>query len=506
MRFKRGLGILILLTILDLFAVSSPAYAVPPDFSGGVADEYNYQEIVFLSGQPLVFIGTIKVTDKVKNDTSTVSYNFSLTPKDSSITGKMTRKVTYLTTYDRQPTIGQTLSSTKISNYNESVTVNGDKYDLKDFQFSKSDAIDNRPASDYYNGNIQGRKTYTINKNQGTAVVDFNGGDVGFKNFWGNTETQILEYNFDIQHTIPAVKGKTSSTDASWSGSVKATTSDSIDKSLEYSDNPASLSSFTGSYTRITREDMISQYTYDLPLMDDKIPDDSARNQDESSLSLQMVPKVEKMIIPKFRDVGGHWAQSYINQLYSLGVFEGSQQFFAPDASITRLDFVRALVKACDIRANQSTTQKTSTARKKAPVQVSPFTDLPGSDPDYQYVKAAVDKGLTSGQTADYFGGDSPLTRAQAVTMMVKALGFENRAPSPGYSMAFADDDDIPDWARDSIYVAQANGLISGDDGNRINPNEEMTRAEASAMLVTFLNFMQKDLQKDYRDNIILYS
>lgn len=506
MKGRRGLGLISLIIIFTLFTVPGLANAVPPDFSGGVADEYNYQEMVFLSGQPLEFVGTIKVTEKAKGDSSTVTYNFSLTPKDSSITGKLTRKVSYLTTYDRQTSLGQTLSSTKASNYSESVTINGDKYDLKDFQFSKSDAIDNRPASDYYNGNIQGRKTYTINKTQGTAVVDFNGGDVGFTNFWGNTETQIIDYNFNVQHTIPAAKGQTTSTDAGWQGSVKATASDSLNKSLQYSDNQASLSSFTGSYTRVTREDMSSQYSYDLPVMSGKIPDASERNQSEVSLSLEKVPKVEKMIIPKFRDVAGHWAESYINQLYSLGVFAGSQQFFAPDASMTRLQFIRALVKACDIRANQSTTQKTSTTSKKAPTEVSPFTDLPATNPDYQYVKAAVDKGLASGEAGNYFGVDSALTRAQAVTMIIKALGFEDRAPTPGYNTSFTDDGDIPDWAYDSIYVAQANGLISGDDGHRINPNKEMTRAEASAMLVRFLNFLQSDLQKDYRDNIILYS
>jgi len=33
-----------------------------------------------------------------------------------------------------------------------------------------------------------------------------------------------------------------------------------------------------------------------------------------------------------------------------------------------------------------------------------------------------------------------------------------------------------------------------------------MTRAESSAMLVRFLEFLEKDLQQDYRENIILYN
>ncbi|MCL6546071.1 MAG: S-layer homology domain-containing protein, partial [Bryobacteraceae bacterium] len=89
------------------------------------------------------------------------------------------------------------------------------------------------------------------------------------------------------------------------------------------------------------------------------------------------------------------------------------------------------------------------------------------------------------------------------VTILIRALGFATKAPNPGYYTDFSDDDDIPSWAKDSIYVAREINLIQGDNYNRINPDEKLTRAEASAMLVRFLEFLQKDLQKDYRDSLI---
>ncbi|MGB4509482.1 MAG: S-layer homology domain-containing protein, partial [Syntrophomonadaceae bacterium] len=103
------------------------------------------------------------------------------------------------------------------------------------------------------------------------------------------------------------------------------------------------------------------------------------------------------------------------------------------------------------------------------------------------------------------FGPDEFLTRAQAITIMVRALGFENMAPTPGYHTSFADDHAIPNWAIDSIYVAREIGLVSGDAYNRINPNQELTRGEASSMLVRFLNFLEQDLQKDYREDLVLF-
>lgn len=481
---------------------ASTAGAVPPDFAGGVANEYKYQEVVFLTGVPIKFSGTIKKTEKVKGDLKTVTYDFTLTPEDKSITGKFSRKMSYKISSSKEADVGQTLTKTEVGTFKESITINGIKYDLKDLQFYKSDAVDNRPASDYYSGSIQGRKTYVINKNQGEVIVDFSGGDVGYNNFWGSTETQVLDYNISATRNIEA-KDKTKSQE-SWQGTVRVTVSDSIDKSLQYNENPASLSSFNGSYTRVTRGEMTSQYSYDLPTFVEGLADDTDRNIDQVKLNLEKVPRVEKMLIPKFRDTGGHWAEDYIGQLFSLGVFEGDTKFFAPDAPISRIDFIRALVRICDIRANQAA-DKTKTS-KKAPAEVSPFSDVPTSSADYQYVKAAVEKGLTSGISESCFGADLNVDRAQAIHMLVKALGFEDKAPTPGFSTSFADEDQIPDWCLDSVYVAAEIGLISGDSTNRINPQKVMTRGEASAMLVRFLNILQSDLQKDYRENIILFN
>lgn len=496
---KRGLTAIIVAVLI--LAMAMPVQAVPPDFSGGVADEYKYQEMVFLTGEPVLFSGTIKINQKEKGDIRTITYDMSLTSDNKALKGKLSRKMSYVISSDRQVEVGQTLSQTEVTSFKESITINGDKYDLKDMQFSKSDAVDNRPASDFYSGNIQARKTYTINKTQGELILDISGGDVGYNNFWGSTETQILDYSIRVARTIPPAKGQTQSRDVSWDGTVRVGVSDSINSSLQYSESLASLSSFNGSYTRVTRGEMAAQYDYDLPLMMDGFVTND-RNRGQTSLNLQKLPKVEKLLIPKFRDIGGHWAEESIKQLYSLDVFTGSSQFFAPDAPISRIDFIRALIKACDIRTNQ----ESGVGKKKAPPEVSPFSDLPVSSPDYKYVKAAIEKGLTTGVSVSKFGPDNELSRAQAITMLIKALGYEGKAPSPGYSTAFADEDQIPSWSRDSIYLAAEIGLISGDESNNIYPAKAITRGEASSMLTRFLEFLQSDLQKDYRENIVLFN
>jgi hypothetical protein len=40
------------------------AYAEPPEFSGGVSNEYEYEEVVFISGKPIRFIGEMDMSEK----------------------------------------------------------------------------------------------------------------------------------------------------------------------------------------------------------------------------------------------------------------------------------------------------------------------------------------------------------------------------------------------------------------------------------------------------------
>lgn len=496
-----------ILWLVITLLMSNPlaAYAMPTDFNGGVNDEYEYEEWVFVSGKALKFVGDITITEKDKNTQKTLSYKFQLKPEDKSISGKLDRKVSYTINYNSYNDKGQTIADMQVDNYKETITIDGVKYDLDDYQFNKSDVIDNRPASDFSLGTFEARKYYTINKNQGKLTVSVSGGEVGYDNFWGHTQTQIVDYYFDCARTVPAGGGD-EDRDGSWQGTVRVNISDSVAKSLRYADNTPVYSSFAGAHMRVTNQEMASIYECDLPRMDEEgIPHEYRREQNTVSLNKQMVPFIEKLIIPKFRDLGGHWAEDYINQLYSLDVFTENSSFFAPDIPMSRMDFIKAVVKACDIRPTSTPTKTRSSARTKTPAEVSPYYDLEASDPDYAYAKAAFEKGIAAGTSDKAFSPEGNLTRVQAVTILIRALGFENIAPTPGYYTTFYDNDQIPGWGIDSVFMAQRIGLITGDSNNRFQPNQAMSKAEAAAMLVRFLEFLHDDLQKDYRENIVLF-
>ncbi|HHV18679.1 MAG TPA: S-layer homology domain-containing protein [Thermoanaerobacterales bacterium] len=482
------------------------AFGAPSGFDGGVNNEYQYEEIVFITGKPMKFSGEldVKVSESRSGDTETVKYTYNLTDKDETIKTKLTRQITLVTEYIERDDKGQATAQTTLRRYSEKIDIGKDKYVLEDFQFSKADVIDKRPASDFYSGNLEGRKFYKLNRDEGEVVVTISGGNVGYENFWGSTETQIINYYITSKRKVTDEENNTEM--VSWGGSVKAEVSDSMTKRLVYSENEATLSSFYGGYIRTTNREMVSRYEYDLPRIRDNIPDSKKRLQDSISLSAKMVPRVERLPVPKFRDVMGHWAEEYITKLYSLDVFDESPNFFTPEVPMTRVEFTKGVIRACDIRSSMEDDKNKRSSRRKEPPEESPFKDVQVEDEDFQYIKQGLEKNIIAGVSNYLFDPKGSLTRAQAVTILIRALGFGSRAPNPGYYTSFSDDDKIPSWARDSVYVAREIGIIQGDSYNRFNPGKIMTRAESSAMLVRFLEFLEKDLQQDYRENIILYN
>ncbi|MGE4283766.1 MAG: S-layer homology domain-containing protein [Clostridia bacterium] len=513
--------IIALIIIFSCIMNTATVWATPTGFSGGVNNEYEYEEVIFITGEPIKFIGEYTISETEKQDTKTTKYTIkNIKPEDKTITGNLSRTITVVTKYTDRTDKGQTIADTTITRYSETIQIGNDRYTLSDMQFSKSDVIDNRPAADFYSGNIKGRKYYTINRDEGTVIVDISGGNVGYQNFWGNTETQILDYNiqYDRQLTLAGEEGEEDETqDVSWQGTLRVQASDSTTKVLKYAENEANFSSFNGGYIRVTNREMVSQYDYDLPKMNTSesgynitsakiaLPDKKKRERDDIRLSKVMVPKLERLIVPKFRDTGGHWAQGYIEKLYSLDVFDGNSQFFTPEIPMTRQEFTKGIIKSCNIRPSLEE-KKTTVRKRKQPAEQSPFADVSIDDPDYEYIKDGVNKGIIKGELDNFFNPGNPLTRAQAITILIRALGFENKAPTPGYYISFSDNSRIPNWAKDSIYVAAEFGLVNGDENNNINPEKVMTRAEASAMLVRFLEFLEGDLQRDYRENIILFN
>ena len=177
-----------------------------------------------------------------------------------------------------------------------------------------------------------------------------------------------------------------------------------------------------------------------------------------------------------FADIQSHWAKDKIEAMSDMEIISGMQDgngyAFNPDNQMTRSEFAAIISRF-----------------QKLDFSEYENTELPFEDYSeiqewaLPVIKAVYGSGIMTGKSNDggatlFFDPNSPVTRAEAMTMLNRILQIENYSET-----AFADDDEIPDWARDGITKLVSAGIINGYSDNTIRPNNRITRAEGTVML-----------------------
>ncbi|TVY03950.1 S-layer homology domain-containing protein [Paenibacillus cremeus] len=109
------------------------------------------------------------------------------------------------------------------------------------------------------------------------------------------------------------------------------------------------------------------------------------------------------------------------------------------------------------------------------------FTDVSFDNWSSKAVELAAKIGFVSGYQDGSFHADQSVTRAEFVTMLVKALGISSKG-----SDNFADAQGS--WAAAAISTLKSNGIINGYDDGTFKPNNQISRAEIVAILVKVMN------------------
>ncbi|RUS48579.1 cadherin-like beta sandwich domain-containing protein [Cohnella sp. AR92] len=178
----------------------------------------------------------------------------------------------------------------------------------------------------------------------------------------------------------------------------------------------------------------------------------------------------------EFGDTAGHWAEPVIEEMASRLLINGYDNgSFAPNASVTRAEFVSILARGLGLTATPS---------------VQSFTDVESTDWYSKSVQAAVEQGIVDGYEDGRFGPTDEVTREEAFTMLARALrltGLTSRESS-GLSVldAFADRDELSAWSRESIATLISAGLVKGISGS-LEPHQTMTRAEMAVLIQRLL-------------------
>jgi hypothetical protein len=192
-----------------------------------------------------------------------------------------------------------------------------------------------------------------------------------------------------------------------------------------------------------------------------------------------------------FADMDGRWSSDIVYRLASIGLVGGLERdgaaVFEPQRSITRQEFAKLLVGASGI-AQPAAGQ------------------LPASVADRDKVAAWALPSITAAMEKKWIGGtpaangndgdvsvepQRPISRAEATTIIGRMLqgALDSEAAAPA-KQPFADERQVPDWARPYVQAMQAAGLVNGYPDGTFRPNDSISREEAAAMVNGMLNLL----------------
>lgn len=115
-------------------------------------------------------------------------------------------------------------------------------------------------------------------------------------------------------------------------------------------------------------------------------------------------------------------------------------------------------------------------------------------------IEKLAEMGIVSGYPDGSFRPDGKITRAEIVTILVKALNLKtngNKAPFQ---------DTAGHWAQDGIAIAAAEGIISGYGDGCMRPDNLITREELAVMVVNAAKLQEASGDTSFTDNALISS
>ena len=229
---------------------------------------------------------------------------------------------------------------------------------------------------------------------------------------------------------------------------------------------------------------------------------DSYRDHGRSTIPAMYIDEAyvlldEELELP-FYDVGkDEWYYKPIKTAYLSGVIEGtSAATFEPDIPITRAEVAavayRVLdVAQCSVNAYLRSTEQDG--RRNDPINILPEGQAPCRDvyPNEWYAEAVTRllyAGIITGDPDGTFRPNDNITRAEAATVAVRLHEYVakklNIKVSKPYTAKTFSDVRGSDWFYKAVGAAVGYGLIEGDSEGTFRPDDNITRAELTAVIV----------------------
>ena len=180
-----------------------------------------------------------------------------------------------------------------------------------------------------------------------------------------------------------------------------------------------------------------------------------------------------------FNDISSHWAKVNIEKLATRNIAFGRENnSYAPNDFITRAEFAVMITRALGITEEEGSND---------------FSDV--SDEWFaEDISTAFESGLINGRNDGKFYPNEKIQRKDMAVMIQNALEFAGMtfdvSSADSVLSMFKDSTSIADYARESTAFCANAGIIMGRDTKNFDPDQNATRAEASAIIERMLRYL----------------
>ncbi len=168
-----------------------------------------------------------------------------------------------------------------------------------------------------------------------------------------------------------------------------------------------------------------------------------------------------------FVDFPNDWSTGAMTAAVDNGLLGGvDEEHIAPQGVLTRAQMAAIINRAFGAEKTASLTG---------------YTDVAANAWYATDMAKAVQMGTFSGSGNGLLEPDRAITREEAFSVLARAFAL-----SAGDGAAlndFTDGAQVSAWARGSVSAMVAGGYVNGSDGNRLNPQQSITRAEFAAVM-----------------------
>lgn len=172
------------------------------------------------------------------------------------------------------------------------------------------------------------------------------------------------------------------------------------------------------------------------------------------------------------------WAEYSINKLYNLGAISGkAERIFAPNDNIKREELCSIIAKAFKLSEVDGANEMT-------------FSDVEQGKWYTDGVKICYENGVVNGIGDNMFGIGRTVTREEISTILVRAAEASGKTLDYYFTIfPFPDEDEISDWAKNSVAVLHECLIVIGMEDGSFAPKNNVTRAQAAKMIAGLLDF-----------------